>query len=172
MPVLSPMACRPSARLTAVVDLPTPPLPEATAIMCLMPATWIAVPPAAGSRCRAAAGRAPGARLLHPGAFRHRSAPRRGAGCCRPARLLRRQHGDDALHAVHLAHDLLGGLAQGLELGRPLRRHRDREGDAAVLQQDLRHQPQVDDIALHVGPLDPAQALDDLLFAGAHLCLM
>ncbi len=27
------------ARFTAVVDLPTPPLPDATAIMCLMP--WI-----------------------------------------------------------------------------------------------------------------------------------
>ena len=38
MPALSPIACRPSAMLTAVVDLPTPPLPEATAIMCLMPA--------------------------------------------------------------------------------------------------------------------------------------
>ncbi len=32
-PTLRPFACRPSARLTAVVDLPTPPLPEATAMM-------------------------------------------------------------------------------------------------------------------------------------------
>ena len=58
MPVLSPMACRPSARLTAVVDLPTPPLPDATAIMCLMPATcgrWPR-PAAAGA---GAAGAAP-----------------------------------------------------------------------------------------------------------------
>ena len=53
MPVLSPMACRPSARLTAVVDLPTPPLPDATAIMCLMPATWM--------MCRARRGGAGGA---------------------------------------------------------------------------------------------------------------
>jgi hypothetical protein len=32
---------RPSARLTAVVDLPTPPLPDATAMMCLTPGTSI-----------------------------------------------------------------------------------------------------------------------------------
>ena len=38
-PVLTPMAASPSARLTAVVDLPTPPLPEATAMMCFTPGT-------------------------------------------------------------------------------------------------------------------------------------
>jgi hypothetical protein len=32
-PTLAPSAARASARLTAVVDLPTPPLPEATAMM-------------------------------------------------------------------------------------------------------------------------------------------
>src|SRR2546429_2136079 len=37
MPVFSPSAAKPSARLHAVVDLPTPPLPEATAMMCLTP---------------------------------------------------------------------------------------------------------------------------------------
>jgi len=37
MPTRAPSAARASARLTAVVDLPTPPLPEATAIMCLTP---------------------------------------------------------------------------------------------------------------------------------------
>src|SRR5436189_3448157 len=40
-PVATPLAARPSARLTAVVDLPTPPLPEATAMMCLTPGTSI-----------------------------------------------------------------------------------------------------------------------------------
>src|SRR5215213_9629059 len=39
MPTLRPSACRPSARLQAVVDLPTPPLPDATAITCLTPGT-------------------------------------------------------------------------------------------------------------------------------------
>src|SRR6478609_589508 len=37
MPVFSPSAAKPSARLHEVVDLPTPPLPEATAMTCLTP---------------------------------------------------------------------------------------------------------------------------------------
>src|SRR4029079_1921756 len=37
MPAFSPMAAKPSARLHAVVDLPTPPLAEATAMTCLTP---------------------------------------------------------------------------------------------------------------------------------------
>ena len=131
------------------------------------------VPRSTGRRCGSRRRRASGAGLLHPGAFRHRSASRRAAGPGRrrpgPARLFRRQHGNDALHTVDLAHDLLGGLAQRLELLRPLRRHRDGERYAPILEQDLRHQPQVHDVALHVGSLDPTQALDDLVFAGAHL---
>ena len=175
MPVLSPMACRPSARLTAVVDLPTPPLPDATAIMCLMPATcgrWPR-PAAAGAGAAGAAPprpcpwHGPPAPWRFPAPSRARApAPLPAAG--RAARLLRRQHRDDARHAVDLAHDLLGGLPQRLQLACPLRRHRDRERHAAILEQDLRYQPQVDDVALQVGTLDPAQALDDLVFAEAH----
>src|SRR4030081_1028294 len=37
MPVFSPIAAKPSARLHEVVDLPTPPLPEATAMTCFTP---------------------------------------------------------------------------------------------------------------------------------------
>src|SRR5439155_22651342 len=37
MPAFSPRAAKESARLHEVVDLPTPPLPEATAITCLTP---------------------------------------------------------------------------------------------------------------------------------------
>src|SRR5438034_11075917 len=37
MPVFSPRAAKPSARLHEVVDVPTPPLPEATAMTCLTP---------------------------------------------------------------------------------------------------------------------------------------
>ena len=36
-PTLSPSFAKPTARLQATVDLPTPPLPEATAMMCLTP---------------------------------------------------------------------------------------------------------------------------------------
>ena len=39
MPTVAPSAASASARLTAVVDLPTPPLPEATAMMFLTPGT-------------------------------------------------------------------------------------------------------------------------------------
>src|SRR5216683_6171255 len=37
MPAFSPIAAKPSARLHEVVDLPTPPLPEATAMTCFTP---------------------------------------------------------------------------------------------------------------------------------------
>src|SRR3954462_10713955 len=37
MPAFNPIAAKPSARLQEVVDLPTPPLPEATAMTCLTP---------------------------------------------------------------------------------------------------------------------------------------
>src|SRR6266487_1091634 len=37
IPAFSPMAAKPSARLHEVVDLPTPPLPEAIAMTCLTP---------------------------------------------------------------------------------------------------------------------------------------
>src|SRR5258708_38483261 len=37
MPTLSPRAAKPSARLHDVVDLPTPPLADATAMICLTP---------------------------------------------------------------------------------------------------------------------------------------
>src|SRR5687768_4033691 len=39
MPTERPLALRPSARLTAVVDLPTPPLPLATAMIAPTPGT-------------------------------------------------------------------------------------------------------------------------------------
>ncbi len=39
MPTVAPSAASASARFTAVVLLPTPPLPEATAMMFLMPGT-------------------------------------------------------------------------------------------------------------------------------------
>ena len=44
MPTLSFLAARAMARLTAVVDLPTPPLPEATAMIDLTPGTSILPP--------------------------------------------------------------------------------------------------------------------------------
>src|SRR5450631_193869 len=48
MPAFSPSAAKPSARLHEVVDLPTPPLPEATAITCLTPGMPAALEVAGG----------------------------------------------------------------------------------------------------------------------------
>src|ERR1700751_3125901 len=56
MPTFSPSSRSASARLTAVVDLPTPPLPEATAMMAAtpgMPAGDGAAGPAGGAPGRA-----------------------------------------------------------------------------------------------------------------------
>src|SRR5215813_444162 len=50
-PTRSPWSRRPSARLTATVDLPTPPLPDATAMMAPTPGT----PTVPWARCAAAA---------------------------------------------------------------------------------------------------------------------
>src|SRR5215208_3511401 len=55
MPTFSPRALSPSARLTAVVDLPTPPLPEATAMIASTPGT----PTVDSPPCRAGRGPAP-----------------------------------------------------------------------------------------------------------------
>ena len=40
-PTVAPSACRARARFTAVVDLPTPPLPEATAMMLRTPGSGV-----------------------------------------------------------------------------------------------------------------------------------
>src|SRR5665213_2203632 len=69
MPTFSPRSRKPSARLTAVVDLPTPPLPDATAMMALtpgMPAGDGAPGVAAPARGRATAGGICGRGALPP----------------------------------------------------------------------------------------------------------
>ena len=66
-PTFRPLAASPSAMLTAVVDLPTPPLPDATAMIEAMPGTprlpWLCEAGAcwAGRAAGAAAGRGAGA---------------------------------------------------------------------------------------------------------------
>ena len=64
-PTFWPLAASPSAMLTAVVDLPTPPLPDATAMIDAMPGTprlpWLCEAGACGAGRAAAAGRGAGA---------------------------------------------------------------------------------------------------------------
>ncbi len=62
-PTLRPSLARPTARLQATVDLPTPPLPDATAMMCLTPGMGAverrrAAAAAVAAAVRMAAGRA------------------------------------------------------------------------------------------------------------------
>src|SRR4051794_28678972 len=63
-PTRSPIAARPSARLAAVVDLPTPPLPDATAMIAFTPGTsgccaWGLAPNAGGGPAGGGCGRPP-----------------------------------------------------------------------------------------------------------------
>src|ERR1700730_4009799 len=108
-PTRSPMAARPSARLTATVDLPTPPLPEATAMIERTPGT-------------SGLGGAP-----------------RAWGCPGPGRglaggLLRGQHRRHRQHARQGLDGLLRRLAQRLELGSALRVDLDGETDMPLAQ--------------------------------------
>src|SRR5918912_218842 len=97
-PTRRPSAWSPSARLAAVVDLPTPPLPDATAMMALTPGT----PATRGVAACGVAGRG------RPG---HRGR-RRPPGA---RRTVRRERDHDGFDAGQLLHDLFGRLAHGLE---------------------------------------------------------
>src|SRR4029450_6141349 len=95
-PTLSPMSRKPSARLTAVVDLPTPPLPDATAMMAFTPSGARAGLGAAGGP-----GGAAGSRARHHGRLdpRHRAHRRLGSLAHRlPARDRRGVHVDGEEH--------------------------------------------------------------------------
>src|ERR1700684_1117416 len=94
-PILRPRSRRPRARLTAVVDLPTPPLPEATAMMAATPSTLVGLGarPAPGPAWRPCGGGAGG--WWGGGGVARAAVPprRRGGG----ALLLRRRRGGTRL---------------------------------------------------------------------------
>ena len=155
------MAARPSAMLTAVVDLPTPPLPEATAMIEAMPGT-----PRLPEVCAdAASGRAHG-----------RAAARSGGGC--GPRRYSRFHaaalllGGQRHHRAGDARDrldrALGGGPQRLHLLRPRGRHGDRKEDLGVGDENLRNQSERDDVAGEVRAVDRPEAFEDGLFGDAH----
>ena len=121
MPTLRPRSRKPSARLTAVVDLPTPPLPEATAITASTPGT----PGCTLSAGWAARCGAPPARLL----LRLRAGSAGGA--------LGGQGHQRRLHAGNGADGVFGGLAHrlpGLHRGGV---DRDGEKHLAVADDDI-----------------------------------
>ena len=156
-------AARPSARLTAVVDLPTPPLPDATAMIASTPGT----PRLAGC----ATGRRRGCRRGKRGAWRAAALRPWRNRCGHAAALLlggQRHHG--AGDAGDRRHHALGGGAQRLELLGPLGWHGDREEHLAVGDEDVRNQPEADDIALEIGTLDGRQAFEDGFLGDGHGC--
>src|SRR4051812_32296233 len=107
MPVFNPSAAKPSARLQEVVDLPTPPLPEATAMTCLTPGMPAALEVARALRSGGVAdkGGSRSKRIVLPGVARSQIIFRR-----HDRRALRRgmrvetfvHHGFDAAIRAHL----------------------------------------------------------------------
>ena len=154
IPILRPLAASASARLAAVVDLPTPPLPEATATIVLHAGhERLAGPGLSGPPAR---GRAPAARCG-------------GAGAARMS--LRGQHRGDRQDAGQGLDRLLGRLAQRLEMRPALRVDLDREADMAVAHDEPRHHAQADDVLAAVGIEHAAQRVEHLGFgrgSGGH----
>ena len=120
-PTLRPRSRSPSARLTEVVDLPTPPLPDATAMIASTPGT-------PGGPCRRAA-----------------TAPRRGAAAgaiaARAPQPAARRSAVRAIiaevHAGHRPHRLLGPLAHRLPGLHHRRVDTDREEHLTVADHDI-----------------------------------
>ena len=116
-PTFRPRSRRPSARLIAVVDLPTPPLPDATATIAATP----------GGPCT---GRSPRGACAWPCPVPAARGRRRRARRARRALAGQRHHG--GLHARHGAHGRFGRLAHRLPLRNDGRIDRDREEHLAV----------------------------------------
>ena len=128
MPTLSPRSRKPSARLTAVVDLPTPPLPDATAMIAATPG-MPAGDGAATARpapCRAR-GRARRRRRLSARPWRGAAAPGALGG--------ERDHHRG--HARHARDGGFGALAHALPLLDRRGIDRDREKHLAVGGDDV-----------------------------------
>ena len=123
MPTFMPRSRRPSARLTAVVDLPTPPLPDATAMIEATPGTpegpccwpWPCV----------CAGRPRGRRAL------------RRTRCGRAGLALGGQRDHRRLHAGHRLDGFLGALSHRLPGLHDAGIDRDREEHLAVVRDDV-----------------------------------
>ena len=151
-PTRSPLARNPSARLAATVDLPTPPLPDATATIA----------PTPGTAPRAV--RTPAGPPAGPGRRRGRAAARRR---------LRRQHRGHRKHAGQRLDGLLGCLPQRFETRAALALDLDREGDIAVANDETRYHAERDDVGALVGIGDAAQRVEDLSFGdGTHFILL
>ena len=161
-PTFNPLAARPSAMLTAVVDLPTPPLPEATAMIASMPGTprlpWLCEAGACGA-ARGAGGGAAG---------RGRGRARRDRRFHAAALLLGGQRNDRAGHAGDGLDHALGGGAQRLQLLGAGGRNGDREEHLCVGDEDVGDHAEADDVALEVRTAHGLQAFDHGFLGHGH----
>ena len=148
-----PRSRRPSARLTAVVDLPTPPLPEATAIIEATPGTPDG--PCCGPWPCVCAARPPA------------GAPCGGLAAAAPALALCRQRHHRRLHAGHCLDRLLGALSHRLPSLHHAGIDGDREEHLAVARDDLRQRAGVGQRRA-VRPRDFAEALEDVFPGDRH----
>ncbi len=82
------------------------------------------------------------------------------------------QHRGDTGNARDLLDDLLRSLTQRLQLMSTLWGNGDRKVDAVVLDEDLGHETQIDDIAFEVRALDAAQLIENLRLRDGHLGLL
>ena len=134
MPTRKPFCWKPSARLTAVVDLPTPPLPEATAIMYFTRPMPLCL--------RAGVGRSAAAAFLL------------GVGG---------QRDDGVGHARQRLHRVLRGLAQRLVSARLGLRNVQREIDLIFVDDDFRKHAGGDEIAA-AGRCDGLKCVEHAFF--------
>src|SRR6516165_6863384 len=142
MPTLSPTSRSPRARLTAVVDLPTPPLPEATAMIASTPGTPIGEGALRGAGPLAARSGAGGCLRSAVSATIADSTP----GTARTAASAR-AHAFPGLHGSRI--------------------DRDREEHLAVADHHLRElAARRERRAVWAG--DPGEAVENLLFGGCH----
>src|SRR3569833_3123612 len=124
-PTLRPWSRRPSARLTAVVDLPTPPLPEATAMTASTPGMPGCV-------------RSAGCAWPWPCPWVWGACP-----CGAAAGALRRQRHQRRRHARHGLDGVLGALAHRLPSLHVGRANGDREEHLVVADDDFGQDPRL-----------------------------
>ena len=152
--------------LTAVVDLPTPPLPEATAMIASMPGTprlpWLCEAGACAAG-RGAAGAA-GAAGRICGAARARRDRRFHAA----ALLLGGQRDDGAGNAGNGLDHALGRRAQRLEFLGAGGRHGDREEHLGVGDEDVGHHAEADHVTVEIGAAHRLQSFDDGFLGDGH----
>ena len=143
--------------LTAVVDLPTPPLPEATAMIASMPGT----PRLPGCGRRAHAARARGGAA--GGGRARRDGPRRGASM--PPPFFSAVSATMAPATPGIAFTTRSAAARsGSSLLGAGGRNGDREEDLAVGDEDVGDQAEADDVAFKIGAVDRPELFEDGFF--------